>query len=101
MKRIVTAQYISNGGEIPRGYAIAYWLPWSDRAVCYPVGLHLFVSATRAIYTRISHARFPEGWETLWRVRFERGRELGYEEGYRAAMRHVEIVREIIGRSRL
>jgi hypothetical protein len=80
--------------RIPHGYAVAFWRQWSLVAVCYPIGLHWIISVCRSAYTRLQHARCREGWETLWRVRFERGREQGYEAGYAAALRHVGFVKE-------
>lgn len=79
---------------IPRGYAVAYWQPWSMTAVCYPVGLHLIVSVARSSYGRFVNWRCPEGWETLWRVRYERGRQRGYADGYDAGLRHAAIARQ-------
>ena len=79
---------------LPRGYAVAYWRPWSMTGVCYPLGLHLIVSVAHSVWTRLLHARCPEGWETLWRVRFEIGREQGYVAGYTAALRHIQIVKD-------
>lgn len=92
--RIITALEVTEGGAMPRGYAVAYWRPWSNAAVCYPIGIHLLVSVARSAYTHVQHWRCPEGWETLWRVRFERGRQKGYEDGYAAAVRHLRIIHE-------
>lgn len=94
MVKLLTAREIHEGARLPWGYAPAYWRQWSAVAVCYPIGLHLVVSVARSLYTRFSHWRCPEGWETLWRVRYERGREQGRAEGYAAAWRHFDIVRE-------
>lgn len=93
------AREISELGVIPRGYAVAYWRPWSQCAVCYPIGLHWLVSVARSLYTFIQHARCREGWETLWRVRFERGRETGYRAGYEAGIRHANIARTYLDRA--
>lgn len=62
------------------------------RAVCYPIGLHWLVSLGRSLYTRLQHARVPEGWETLWRVRYQLGAEQGRREGYDRGLRHAQIL---------
>ena len=94
LRHLVSGLELAEGGRLPTGYAVAYWRPWSMHVVCYPIGLHLLVSLVRSAYTRLQHARCPEGWETLYRVRESIGYEKGRTAGYDAALRHLAIVRE-------
>ena len=85
MVQIRLVRYVRECERIPRGYATAYFLPWSGFAACYPIGLHIVMGLAYSLYTRVMHWRCPAGWETLWRVRYELGREQGRREGYTAA----------------
>jgi len=41
---------INAGMMIPKGYGIAYYEPWSDRTVCYPIPLNIIISLARRIW---------------------------------------------------
>jgi hypothetical protein len=93
---------IEEGGEIPRGYGVAY-RPWATRNGCVamPIPLNLIVGAFRNGYAalvhgfaatsfdrKLLHARgsaWKAGYDAGQRVGLKVGTDLGYTAGKKAA----------------
>lgn len=85
----VSARELAEGATLPRGYGIAWWLPYSDRAYCLPVPLNRIAGTFRAWYLDWRRpceddpiaAAFTYGESTG----FQRGIDHGYDRGLRHA----------------
>lgn len=73
-----------NGETLPRGYGIAWVEFYADRAVCLPVPLHIIASFIRTAWQKVRIWRAPD----LLRAEYDRGRNDGYEAGYKSACAH-------------
>ena len=68
--RILTEQYVEEGGDIPIGYGVA-WRDWStNHIVCLPLGLNVIAATMRRCYHWIVTKHTP----SVIDVAYERGR---------------------------
>jgi len=85
IKKLISGIEISQGGIIPRGYGVSYYLPDRDIGVCYPLLLNKVVRWVRNayywVYLKISRIRKLSMVE---RISFESYRN-GYAEGFEKA----------------
>lgn len=63
---VITGLQLAQGEMIPRWYGIAYYSPYSDHAICYPIPVNLIVRWLRNL---------------LWAMK--RGKEDALSEAYR------------------
>lgn len=96
--RIITAKVIIEGGLLPRGFGVAWTLPYSHAFYCLPVPFNRIVGSFR-------------NWYLAWRLPCEddpinlaymygesQGFKAGNDHGYKTGVRHaMAAVREELG----
>jgi len=87
LKQWTALRIVEEGGQLPRGYGVAYWLPYSEHAVLAPLGVHLIISYTRRLYYWLIHTRAVEPWEGYAAYQHSKGFAAGLEHGREQGLR--------------
>lgn len=59
MRKVLTSQYIEQGGVIPKGYAVAYRDLRLQTEVAYPLGIHLIIRWSRDLLFWMMRVGYP------------------------------------------
>lgn len=91
MERIVI-----DGGQLPRGYGIAWWLPLTQCAYCLPIPLNKIVGSFRNWYIEWSKPAANDSIMAAYNHGRHRGYQSGYDAGLAQGMRFEKIVCEAL-----
>ena len=93
--RIIGARVLAEGGQLPRGFGVAWYLPYSCSFYCLPVPLNRIVAFLRNGYIRLTRAGEDE-IAGVYHYANNKGFQAGVEYGAARAQRLNEIVREAL-----
>ncbi len=79
--RIIGAKFLAEGGTLPRGYGVAWPLPYSMRYYCLPVPLNLIFGGFRDFWLRVRRPVSQDPIDEAWRQGYGRGFSAGQENG--------------------
>lgn len=90
----VSALELSELARMPKGYGIAWWLPYSDRAYCLPIPLNLIAGAFRAWYLAWRRPCEDDPIMAAFQAGKAKGFQDGVSHGWEQGLLHAKIVRE-------
>jgi hypothetical protein len=94
--KIVSAKVIREAESLPKGYGVAWYLPYSDAAYCLPVPLNRIVGAFRAWWLEWRLPAEDDPITAAYAYGLSKGREQGRREGEASTHRlYAEIRREL------
>lgn len=82
-RRVLKIGYVVAEGEItPWGYAPAWFDPWSNGVICFPVVLHLLARWIRTAWHKVRLWGWPEQYSLAQAKRYHHWFTQGYDKGY-------------------